>query len=389
MATIRFLCTIALAHITQISAQPFGIQYGNITLSKLADHGCSVCFDETYSTPTTSARIEACAGSYLFVGARLTTDDKFELGAFAAAEDIKTKTALNTPHLANGVYWYFTPGVSFGFLNSTILLQNQADIATSDGKSRLSWHLDMNIGGERVGNHLELNQGAAYHKSIYSCNYNGSIPTLNHPPSTPTLSITAMPSVSSTRESPTPAALSSAAPTIEKPVEKSRTAEEVENGPPSGVQYSAVNVAGLEAHGCYICYDDLYASPTNTSMIDSCNGEYLFVAARLGFETFFELGAFALASDIKTQTALNTPHLANGVYWYFTPGYSFGFLNGTDLLQNQADVSTSNGAARLSWHLDLNMGGNRVGNQISMDYNTRYYKSIFSCPSSDSLASRR
>ena len=91
------------------------------------------------------------------------------------------------------------------------------------------------------------------------------------------------------------------------------------------------------------------------------------------------LGAFALASDVQQITALNTPHLSNGVYWYFTPGKSFGFLGDTDLHQEPAgDTGTTNIEARLSWNLDNGNSGYRAG--IYTESNKKLLKLIYNCP---------
>ena len=91
------------------------------------------------------------------------------------------------------------------------------------------------------------------------------------------------------------------------------------------------------------------------------------------------LGAFALASDAQQITVLNTPHLSNGAYWYFTPGKSFGFLKDTDLHQEPAgDTGTTNIEARLSWNLENGYGGYRAGDYT--EKTNRLEKFIYNCP---------
>ena len=91
------------------------------------------------------------------------------------------------------------------------------------------------------------------------------------------------------------------------------------------------------------------------------------------------LGAFALASDVQQITALNTPHLSNGVYWYFTPRKSFGFLKDTDLHQEPTgDIGTTNFDHRLSWNVDNGRNGYRAGMYITSGESLR--KRIYNCP---------
>ena len=146
-----------------------GIQLNSVTLSDLGTRGCSVCFDSTYATPTTTSMINACSGPYLFVGAISSYSSTYLVGAFGSATEVQRQTALNTPHLSGGVYWYFTTGESFGFLNSTDLQQNSADVGSTSPASRLSWHVDQNAGGYRAGENMELNSDTTWRKSIYNC----------------------------------------------------------------------------------------------------------------------------------------------------------------------------------------------------------------------------
>jgi hypothetical protein len=46
--------------------------------------------------------------------------------------------------------------------------------------------------------------------------------------------------------------------------------------------------------------------------------------------------------DILIITELNKPRLVNGVWWYFTPGISFGFAPFSNIRQYDADVFDCN-----------------------------------------------
>ena len=153
---------------------------------------------------------------------------------------------------------------------------------------------------------------------------------------------------------------------------------------PYGIQYNNVTESDLMARGCSSCYSDTYAGNTNSNDISSCAGPVLFVGARKyiypwWWDSTFYLGAFGLASEVQRSTVLNTPHLSNGVYWYFTPGKSFGFLGDTNLQQYSADVGTTNPHSRLSWSLDNPFGGNRAGANTGLK-STTWQKVIWSCP---------
>ena len=149
---------------------------------------------------------------------------------------------------------------------------------------------------------------------------------------------------------------------------------------PSGIQYNTVTVDDLIARGCSPCYSEYYAAPTTSKNISSCAGPVLFVGAKYDWTLSVNLGAYGLASEVQTQTALNTPHLSNGVYWYFTPRESFGFLKDNTLQQNSADVGTTNPDSRLSWHLDNKYGGYRAGANTRLNSDTTWKKIIYNCP---------
>ena len=154
---------------------------------------------------------------------------------------------------------------------------------------------------------------------------------------------------------------------------------------PAGIQYNSVKEDDLKSE-CSLCYEDPFDKETFPTHILSCAGPVLFVGAQRyhgwwSWETkTMYLGAFALASEVHQTTALNTPHLSNGVYWYFTPGKSFGFLGDTDLHQEPTgDTGTTNIEARLSWNLDNGYGGYRAGDYTQGDLES-VNKLIYNCP---------
>ena len=81
--------------------------------------------------------------------------------------------------------------------------------------------------------------------------------------------------------------------------------------------------------------------------------------------------------SITQQTTLKMPKLYNGVYWYFTPNYSFGFSDTSTINQNVADSYNASNNLRLSWHMDQTCGGYRLGKIVNLNYNTTYYKYVF------------
>jgi hypothetical protein len=132
--------------------------------------------------------------------------------------------------------------------------------------------------------------------------------------------------------------------------------------------------------GCSLCYYVTYATATASADINACTGPFLFVAARYSGSSTFKLGAYGILSKVLTATVLNTPHLYNGVHWYFTESESFGFSLVSSITQSCADVGSTAPEYRLSWHLGGVNGGYRAGSLLSLDSDTSYYKAIYNCP---------
>ena len=159
-------------------AIPHGIQDYSVTEDDLESRQCSLCYKASYFDQTFSNDILSCAGPVLFVGAQKYMlwwwwDSTFYLGAFGLASEVHKSTVLNTPHLSNGAYWYFTSGKSFGFLKDDTLQQNPAgDTGDLNDNSRLSWHLDNSLGGFRAGAYTDLtikHNQRLFRKIIYNC----------------------------------------------------------------------------------------------------------------------------------------------------------------------------------------------------------------------------
>ena len=169
MLSFRLLYFIALLSTWRkntIKAYISGIQHNSVTLDDLATAGCRECFSVWYSShrPTVSD-IYKCIGPYLFVGALIDERNLFELGAYGKSADILLSNPANTTNLSNGVHWYFSPGYSFGFLNSGDLTQNPLEEGTSLSDSRMLWSL---IPTSTISNEeRQIHQN--YRKAIFNC----------------------------------------------------------------------------------------------------------------------------------------------------------------------------------------------------------------------------
>lgn len=143
-----------------------------LTLSGLLADGWSVVYDESYGTPTTTSLIDSwrtTAGSQqVFVGA-VDASGNIILGATGMASEVLTQTSSSSSassYPSSSLYWYNVPGLSFGFTPTSNIQLIGADVTgtpdfgyADDGYNdlRLSWHLDIGVGGWRAGSLTWLN----------------------------------------------------------------------------------------------------------------------------------------------------------------------------------------------------------------------------------------
>jgi hypothetical protein len=146
----------------------------NMKINELLNQGFETVYDQLYSYVTTNQELydikyKCNRESIICVGGSdgLST---LLLVSCGSCLDILTTTELNKPRLVNGVWWYFTPDISFGFAPFSSIRQSTADVFDCDsgGKNcndskRLSWHLQ-GSGGWRLGS---LNNNAKTIPSQY------------------------------------------------------------------------------------------------------------------------------------------------------------------------------------------------------------------------------
>ncbi len=141
----------------------------------------------------------------------------------------------------------------------------------------------------------------------------------------------------------------------------------------SGVQQGVEQTA---LTGWSQCYADTYANG-NTAMGDilkACDKGKLLMACRPTGASAFTLLAMAPRPDVTHDcgTQNNCVHQANGVGWYYSDQWSWGFApGGLPVSRNSCDVESSSPEQRMCWHSG---GGNinsgyRCGNSTSFDTN--------------------
>ncbi|CAF1081140.1 unnamed protein product [Brachionus calyciflorus] len=116
-------------------------------------------------------------------------------------------------------------------------------------------------------------------------------------------------------------------------------------------------------------YSDVTLAKSNC-----CSNSILCVGGGSADSVILNLVACGNCLQILTNTTVNIPNLVGSVYWYMTPGVSFGFSPIYSITQNSADTYNTSDPLRLSWH--FNSGGWRLGTLTSLDSDTRYKKYI-------------
>jgi hypothetical protein len=146
----------------------------------------------------------------------------------------------------------------------------------------------------------------------------------------------------------------------------------------------------ITAGGWTGCWSSTYGSEVSIEAATSqCSGDLLMMGGKSSDSDVFDVIAWAPRVDVMFDTfGTNTPHTANGVGWYYSPNYSWGFApQGAPINLNSCDTAASgwsdgpNGttAARLCWHTSGGYidGGWRSGANIGLNYSTDFERYLF------------
>ncbi|MCX6840380.1 MAG: hypothetical protein NTX35_21575, partial [Verrucomicrobia bacterium] len=145
---------------------------------------------------------------------------------------------------------------------------------------------------------------------------------------------------------------------------------------PVGVQENVPVATVTGTWGWYVNYQGFYGD-FGVPIADLFAGvqptDYIMYAARPTGAANFTLLAAGLAADVQTVTAINATTTSNGAQWYYN-NQSLGFAGlGDTISQSSADVESTNGNLRLSWHTngpegpDQLNGGYRAGTIMGLN----------------------
>ncbi|CAF4287617.1 unnamed protein product [Rotaria sp. Silwood2] len=111
-------------------------------------------------------------------------------------------------------------------------------------------------------------------------------------------------------------------------------------------------------------YDVFLNTTTLTSVLNTCNKAKLLLGCRPKGNTNLTVAAMGLRADVlyNCSTYSSCTNVANGVGWYYSDNYSWGFANDNDTVaRGSCDIGSTNAAYRLCWHTDQWSGGWRCG----------------------------
>ncbi|CAF1228797.1 unnamed protein product [Adineta ricciae] len=135
--------------------------------------------------------------------------------------------------------------------------------------------------------------------------------------------------------------------------------------------------------GWSLCYSATYATimevSSLSSILSSCNKNNLLLGCRPAGSVNLTVAAMGNRNDVlyNCGSVINCIHIANGVGWYYSDSYSWGFVSGGDTVtRSSCDTASTNANYRLCWHTNNN-GGYRCGSTTDLNSDTSWDKVIY------------
>jgi hypothetical protein len=114
-------------------------------------------------------------------------------------------------------------------------------------------------------------------------------------------------------------------------------------------------------------------------ILSSCNKTNLLLGCRPKNSTVLTVAAMGNRADVlyNCSSISNCVRVANGVGWYYSNSYSWGFAKENDpVVRNSCDTGNTNPAYRLCWHTQ-NQGGYRCGSVSKLNSDATWEKIIY------------
>jgi hypothetical protein len=131
------------------------------------------------------------------------------------------------------------------------------------------------------------------------------------------------------------------------------------NGASNGLHFPGIRqnvpVAELEEGGFEQCFAGDYndRGAAVAGILDACDGDVLLIGCRPTGADALTLGAMGARAEVLTDLGNERAavHNHNGVDWYFSDSYSWGFVGeGTGVTRNSCDTANVQPELRMCWH---------------------------------------
>lgn len=142
--------------------------------------------------------------------------------------------------------------------------------------------------------------------------------------------------------------------------------------------------------GWSLCYRTTYDTALTSTVVDSilnvCSGSKLLLGCRQVNAVNLKLAAMGNRADVLYDcgSTVTCSYVSNGVAWYFSKTYSWGFARpGDPINRQQCDYNAgADETKRLCWHTDLGNagGGYRCGEVVGLNSDSSWERIIYHSP---------
>ena len=131
------------------------------------------------------------------------------------------------------------------------------------------------------------------------------------------------------------------------------------------------------------CHSSAYHVPLIgsylTSILNMCNKTKLLLGCRPINTTILTVAAVGLRSDVlyNCSTLTSCKKVANGVGWYYSDRWSWGFCDMSDVVVRYSCDMVTNTSSRLCWHTGQTAGGYRCGATLWLNNDPKTERVIY------------